>query len=88
MVVQVHVQQIVESGCRGQRPAEQPQSLYIRLDSFSVEIQVRAGFGPPAVAVGLDGLSGLGLWLVCGWLGTLDDFSVERQLQRGKSAPC
>ena len=47
-----------------------------------------AGFGPPAVAVGWDGLSGLGLWLVCGWLGTLDDFSVERQLQRGKSAPC
>ena len=53
-----------------------------------MEIQVRAGFGPPAVAVGWDGLSGLRLWLVCGWLETLDDFSVERQFQRGKWAPC
>ena len=69
-------------------PAEQPWSLYIRLDSFSVEIQVRA-----VLALGLQlwllaGMSRLRLWLVCAWLGTLDDFSVERQLQRGKSAPC
>ena len=36
-------------------PAEQPWSLYIRLDSFSVEIQVRA-----VLALGLQ------LWLLAG----------------------
>ena len=60
-------------------PAEQPWSLYIRLDSFSVEIQVRA-----VLALGLQ------LWLLAG-MGCqgygcgLCAAGLERQFQRGAS---
>ena len=46
-----------------------------------------AGFGPPAVAVGWDGLSGLRLWLVCGWLGTpVSAWSVSFSVESGLHA--
>ena len=60
-------------------PAELPWSLYIRLDSFSVEIQVRA-----VLALGLQ------LWLLAG-MGCqgygcgLFAAGLERQFQRGAS---
>ena len=77
-------------------PAELPWSLYIRLDSFSVEIQVRAvralglqlwllagmgcqGYGCGLCAAGLERLM-ISAWSV--------SFSVEREFQRGKWAPC
>ena len=56
--------------------------------SFSVEIQLHAGFKPLAVALGWHGLSRLRLRRGKGLLGRLGDFSVERQFQRGELAPC
>ena len=86
MVVQVYVQRIVESGCWGQLSSRGAYSIH-QAGHFQRGDPgpCCAGFGPPAMAVGWDGLSGLRLWLVSGWSVS---FSVERQLQRGKWAPC